>query len=143
MTDQVYFVIPGKVQAKQSVKVGRGGRFFTDPVMVNYANQVKDCAYRAMDGNDLIEGMIECILYVYLPIQKSLSKKKRKARLSGYEMAEVKPDWDNIGKNICDACEGIVYAKDQAITAAHVYKYYSEKPRVEVTFRKTNGHEHF
>ena len=33
-----------------------------------------------------------------------------------------KPDWDNLGKTVSDALNGIAYHDDSQITAAHIYK---------------------
>lgn len=33
-----------------------------------------------------------------------------------------KPDWDNLGKTVTDALNGIAYADDSQVIAAHIYK---------------------
>ena len=43
-----------------------------------------------------------------------------------------KPDWDNVGKIICDALNGIAYRDDAQIVDALVRKFYSDTPRVIV-----------
>lgn len=43
-----------------------------------------------------------------------------------------KPDFDNIGKIICDALNGIAYRDDAQIVDALVRKFYSDTPRVIV-----------
>ena len=43
-----------------------------------------------------------------------------------------KPDFDNIGKVICDALNGIAYRDDAQIVDALVRKFYSDTPRVIV-----------
>ena len=45
----------------------------------------------------------------------------------------VKPDWDNIGKLISDALNGVAYADDKDIVFGAVQKAYSSKPRTVVT----------
>ncbi len=42
------------------------------------------------------------------------------------------PDWDNIGKIICDALNGIAYRDDSHIVDGRTIKKYSDQPRVEV-----------
>ena len=44
----------------------------------------------------------------------------------------VKPDWDNIGKIVCDALNGSAYKDDAAITDATVCKRYGTRPCVAV-----------
>jgi len=34
-----------------------------------------------------------------------------------------KPDWDNLGKTVADALNGVAYHDDSQVTAAHVYKH--------------------
>jgi Holliday junction resolvase RusA-like endonuclease len=44
-----------------------------------------------------------------------------------------KPDWDNTGKLLSDALNKIGYYDDSAIYDSHVMKWYSRKPRLEIT----------
>ena len=44
----------------------------------------------------------------------------------------VKPDWDNIGKIISDALNGIAYKDDAQVVSCTVEKRYSNTPCVEV-----------
>lgn len=50
-----------------------------------------------------------------------------------------KPDWDNVGKIICDSLNNIAYHDDNQVVDAQVRKFFSENPRVEVTIRKVEG----
>ena len=50
-----------------------------------------------------------------------------------------KPDWDNIGKIVCDSLNNIAYHDDNQVVDAQVRKFFSENPRVEVTIRKVEG----
>lgn len=43
-----------------------------------------------------------------------------------------KPDWDNIGKIVTDALNGVAYHDDAQIVDAQVRKFYSKDPRVEI-----------
>jgi hypothetical protein len=44
-----------------------------------------------------------------------------------------KPDWDNIGKKYCDMYNHNVWLDDAFVIGGTVNKYYSIKPRVEIT----------
>ena len=68
----------------------------------------------------------------YFAIPKSFSKKKQQEAKDGLIRPTVKPDCDNIAKNINDALNGIVYPDDKQIIRLEVNKYYSENERVEV-----------
>lgn len=50
-----------------------------------------------------------------------------------------KPDFDNIGKVICDALNKIAYRDDSQIVDAQVRKFYSDRPRVVVTIMECGG----
>lgn len=133
---ELKFRILGKVKAKQSVKFGRNGIKYTPTDMVNYANWVKtsfraDCPKHLpheLDGYNLT-----IRLDVYFKMPKSFSKTKQEKALKGDIRPTVKPDWDNISKNICDALNGLAYTDDKAIVDGSVHKYYSEYDYVNVT----------
>ena len=78
----------------------------------------------------------ECIdlqITAFMKIPKSVSKKNRQLMIDGVIRPTVKPDWDNIGKLVADALNGIAYDDDKCIVDAQVRKFYSEYPRTEIT----------
>lgn len=68
----------------------------------------------------------------YMKIPKSASKAARAKMIDGLIRPTVKPDWDNIGKLVADALNGIAYDDDKCIVDAQVRKFYSEQPRTEI-----------
>lgn len=86
----------------------------------------------------MLTGQIKADITAYYPIPKSTSKKQHQAMLDGQIRPTKKPDWDNIGKIICDALNGIAYKDDSAIIEATVQKFYSDEPRVEVFLEEMN-----
>lgn len=75
---------------------------------------------------------VDMRVIAYLPIPKSISKNKRQLMIEGKIRPMVKPDWDNIGKLIADALNGVAYDDDKCIVDAQVRKFYSDNPRTEV-----------
>lgn len=73
-------------------------------------------------------------LYVmaYMPVPSSAPKREKTIMLNDTRLPTVKPDWDNIGKIVADALNGIAYNDDSQIVEAHVYKRYSEHPGVSI-----------
>lgn len=75
-------------------------------------------------------GPVTLVVTVYLPKPKSKPKNKPCWPTS-------KPDWDNYGKLVSDALNGIVYRDDSQITWASVHKAYCTilhpKPGVMIT----------
>ena len=70
--------------------------------------------------------------------QEGVALPKPLVQLNGVAMIDRlirptrKPDFDNIGKVICDALNGIAYRDDAQIVDALVRKFYSDIPRVIV-----------
>jgi len=130
------FRIMGKVKAKQSVKFGINGVKYTPPDMVTYANWVKTCFRKEYPEHlpHLLDGYNLTIrLDVFFKMPESFSKKKQEKALRGDLRPTVKPDWDNISKNICDALNRLAYTDDKAITDGSVHKYYSKYDYVDVS----------
>lgn len=95
---------------------------------------------------------LEIFIRAYYPIPKSYTKKRVAAIRSYRELPTKKPDWDNIGKIICDALNGVAYKDDTQIVSATVDKFYAEEmPYVFVSImpiepeeaeeRRNNGRE--
>jgi Holliday junction resolvase RusA-like endonuclease len=59
--------------------------------------------------------------------------------LDGEIRPAKKPDWDNIGKMLCDVFNGVFWHDDAQIVGAMVRKQYSDKPRWEVEIREVVG----
>lgn len=57
---------------------------------------------------------------------------------AGAERPITKPDWDNVGKIVSDALNGIAYRDDSQIVDARVVKRYSDNPMVKVSVWLTN-----
>ena len=120
--------IMGKVKAKQSVKFGANGVKYTPSDMVEYANWVKLCfkkEYPDHTPNDLEGFYIQVKIYANFQYPKSFSQKKIKLAEEDIIKPAVKPDWDNISKNICDALNGIAYPDDRQIAKLIVEKRYN------------------
>lgn len=82
---------------------------------------------------------LQAIISVYMPIPKGFSKVKRNSSLSGDLRPIVKPDCDNIAKNINDALNGIAYPDDKQIVSLIVNKFYSDDERVTVAIQDIGG----
>lgn len=135
------FVIPGEPFGKQRPKVyanrsGKGSHAVTPEKTVLYENLIKltyqqQCGFRFCDNAHL-----DVRIIAYYSIPKSTSKKNRQLMLDGVMRPTKKPDFDNIGKIICDALNQIAYKDDAQIVDAQVRKFYSEEPRVVVILQE-------
>ena len=134
----IKFEIPGKVKAKQSVKFANVGGFvkkYTPADVKEYANWVRLCfmkKYPDWDIKQFENKSLAAIIIVHMTIPKGFSKKKREQGLAGKIRPIVKPDCDNIAKNINDALNGIVYPDDKQITGLTILKKYSNSEYTSV-----------
>ena len=137
---KIEFEIKGKVKAKQSFKFNRNGIKYTPSDMIEYSNLVKMSfinKYPAWNTEIFADNPLKVEINVYIPIPKSFSKKKKALALEGILRPTVKPDCDNIAKNINDALNRIVYNDDKQIVSLTVNKFYSNDGYVKVNISET------
>lgn len=131
---QIRFTIPGQPFGKQRPKFSRAGAYvktYTQKETTSYENLVKLFYNEAAKGKMFPEGaMLDVRIIAYYEIPKSTSKKKRREMLEHRIRPTKKPDWDNIGKIVCDSLNLVAYHDDSAVVDAQVRKFYSETPRV-------------
>lgn len=127
----VNFEIPGKPGAKQRPRHTRNGPTYTPKETINYENLVKVCFLNKYPDFAPINKPVTMDIYAAFPIPESWSKSKKEMALRK-EIFPGKPDWDNIGKIVSDALNGIAYTDDSLITICLVSKYYSSTPHVSV-----------
>jgi Holliday junction resolvase RusA-like endonuclease len=94
----------------------------------------RDRAETAMAGRIPLDQAIEINIAFYMPIPQSWSRKKQAAALADLVRPITKPDFDNCSKMI-DALKGIVWRDDCRVTDAHIYKRYSDRPRLVIEIR--------
>ena len=139
MTKEIFFIIPGEPQGKaraQTVRLKNGfSHSYTPEQSVSYENLVKFCFQEAA-GQDFqpMTGQFRVDITAYLGPPSSKPKIWTVLALIEHVIRPTKkPDWDNIGKIVCDALNSIAYRDDSAVVDGRVRKFFSEKPRVEVT----------
>ena len=84
-----------------------------------------------------LSGPLRMVLTFYFPRPKSHYRTgKRSSELKDnmpqYYTCKGRNDWDNLGKLVCDALNGIMFEDDGQIASAAVTKWYSTTPRTEV-----------
>lgn len=136
---KILFAVPGQPNGKGRPKFARQGTFtraYTPEKTVSYENLVKIAYGKASGYRFPDRAMIYIQIRAYYTIPKSVSLKKRQAMLDGTIRPIIKPDYDNIGKIVCDALNGIAYRDDSQIVDGIVRKFYSDIPRVEVLIKE-------
>ncbi|MFA5307490.1 MAG: RusA family crossover junction endodeoxyribonuclease [Candidatus Babeliales bacterium] len=130
----IKLLIPGQPCAKQRPRVCEGYTY-TPVKTVNYETFVKEL-YVIGNYAKQLEGALQMTVRAYLSIPKSTSKKDTALMCAGRIRPTKKPDWDNVGKIISDALNGLAYRDDSQIVDARVEKWYSDNPRVEVKIQE-------
>lgn len=133
---EIKITVPG-----QPVPQGRP-KFTTKPFVRAYdppksARYKKLVAYHAMQHKpkQLLEGELSVEILVFKESLKSFSKKKMELAESGQLRPVTKPDADNYAKGPLDALKGIIWKDDGQVVDLVARKFYSSKPRIEVTIR--------
>ena len=128
------FTVSGAPYGKGRPRVDfENKRIYTPEKTVDYETLVKLSYQQAAGGFFLGKDVpVRIRIDVYYGTPMSVSKKKRRAMLMGLIFPTKKPDWDNIGKIVCDALNGIAYTDDAQVVDGHVIKHYSEIPHTDV-----------
>lgn len=130
----IKLTIPGEPCAKQRPRTTKQGHTYTPQKTVNYETLVKQL-YIMQNQRQQLEGEIKLMVKAYFRIPKSKLKAFQKQKIR----PTTKPDWDNVGKIISDALNGLAYRDDSQIVSATVEKWYSLEPRVEVILMESEG----
>lgn len=125
----IHFTVPGQPVGKQRPRHTKYGHDYTPKETRTYEEFAQQCFWNVA-GRDFIplQGALRIKIFAGYPIPKSTSKKRRAAMLAGTELPTKKPDWDNIGKIICDALNGVAYKDDAQITKSEFDKRYIDGP---------------
>ena len=82
---------------------------------------------------DLITTPCKFTCVSYFPIPNSMNNIEKIAAEMGVIRPVSKPDWDNIGKCYCDMIQDLLIYDDSLIVEGISKKYYSVKPRIEIS----------
>jgi Holliday junction resolvase RusA-like endonuclease len=136
----IKLTIPGEPCAKQRPRTTKQGHTYTPQKTVNYETLVRQL-YITQNFRKQLEGALKMTVRAYFTIPKSASKKKAADMAGGRIRPAKRPDWDNVGKVISDALNGLAYHDDSQIVSATVEKWYSLEPRVEVILMESEVEE--
>lgn len=127
------FTIYGDPQGKQRPRHGKGFTY-TPKATISYEQEIKQAYMMAHRNEHMFEQGTPVAIRVTACMQIPASTSKKKAALMkcGEIRPTKKPDWDNIGKIVTDALNGLAYYDDAQVVDAHVVKRYAERPMVTV-----------
>jgi Holliday junction resolvase RusA-like endonuclease len=127
---QIVFTVPGQAVPWARAGGGKTGHRFTPAKQRSYAGVLKLFCQRAMRGGPLITGPIELSVMAEYGWPKSWNEKRRSA--PGAQWKTSRPDTDNLSKLIKDALNTVAWSDDAQVVSEHVWKRYSETPRLIV-----------
>lgn len=123
----------GEVTAKARPRVLRNGRAYT-PAKTARAEEAVRSAYRRACieayGHPCMAG---AHVPVHITIRTARPLPKSRPKSVESEPDTYKPDWDNLGKLVCDALNGVAYADDAQVTRAVVDKGPRKRGQGELT----------
>lgn len=132
----VTFTVPGEPCGKGRARtVNAHGRkmSYTPEKTTNYEALVK-LMFRQAAGDFFLGAGVPVRMRIdaYYSTPKSESKKRLRGMLMGLLFPTKKPDWDNIGKIVSDALNGVAYKDDAQVVDGRVVKHYSDVPHTDV-----------
>jgi len=140
LSTDLFFIVPGEPVAQPRHRVstigGRGRLYLPKSHPVHaYKVAIRAAFIEAAPRWKTITGPVQLNVYCRFAMPASWSKKKR-AELQG-AIHDSKPDWDNVGKAVCDALTDCgVWADDKQVASAFVCKRWSVTPQTDIWIRE-------
>lgn len=128
----IHIVLAGAPRGKERVKTAADGHAYTPERTVSFEGRLAYAAQQVMGERPPFAGPLILDVQMFMAVPASKPRKWREAALRGEIRPTVKPDWDNGGK-LTDALNLIVWIDDRQIIDGRVRKFYSDRPRTEVT----------
>lgn len=119
---EIFF--PFEPKAKGRPRFTRTGHAYTPNTTAEYEKQIRE--YYQENAGDYYDSAISVKLIFYMPIPKSLSKKKQALLSTGTVSYTKKPDLDNLIKSVTDSVNGIAFSDDSLITRISARKMYAQ-----------------
>lgn len=119
----------GKPEGKARARVVKGHAFTPDKTaayeaMVQTAFRISNPVARPLCGAVRVE------IIAFYSVPKSATKAIKERMRCNEVRPVIRPDWDNIGKVVCDALNGLAWHDDSQIVEALVEKRYGLTPMV-------------
>lgn len=131
-TEQISFIIYMTPQATPRPRLGRSGRFYVKGAMDN-SKIFRDFMKSQFPEVANITTPCKFNVDLYMPMPSGLNRIDQ--ILAELKIIKVisRPDWDNLGKTYSDMIQKHLLQEDSLIYDARVRKFYSAKPRIEIT----------
>ena len=134
--------IPGKPvpKGRPRARVVKGrAHIYTPKLTADYEERARWAILQGMAGAPLFTGAVHVELRFLFEVPKSWPKHRRLDALAGRHPHITKPDLDNLVKPVLDACNGIAFADDTAVTRIVASKRYWEEASTIMIITSTGG----
>ena len=132
-----YFIPKATPRARLA---GFGKHFYVSDAMNNRRLMEKFVKEELQDF-ELITTACKLHCDCYFPIPKSMNKSEKLRAEMGLINNLTKPDWDNLGKTYSDMIQNTIIMDDSLIIEGTVRKFYSSKPRIELTIEYADRYD--
>lgn len=111
------FTVHGRVRGKSRPRFSvRNGRAFVHPVDADREYQARIAEEYRIQVGKMHEGPVAISVYIFRELPKSRPKRVPS------EMDAMKPDADNVLKQVMDALNGVAYEDDRQVVSGRVVK---------------------
>ena len=104
------------------------------------AKAIEDFVKNLKEDISVISVPMKVILTAYLPMPNNINPLDVLLYETEHDYAIGKPDFDNILKAYCDMIQNYIILDDDIVVSSRFDKYYSLKPRVELSIIYPNGY---
>ena len=133
--ENLSFTIPLEPVALGRPRMTKSGIAYTPAKSKNAKSHIAYCVQQEWQDKPL-DRPLSIAVKLFFSIPKNLDTKKNAAVLDADLMPHTKkPDADNCLKTVCDALNGVLWRDDSVISAVHIEKRYSRRPRTELTVK--------
>lgn len=131
---KITLTVPGEPKGKARPRFdSRTRHTYTPADTAAYEKLISDLYRLQYKTMAFPEGALDLRIRAFFSVPKSDSLKTAHKKLTNAIRPTKKPDMDNIMKIVADALNGVAFRDDSQIVDCMVRKFYSDKPRVEIT----------
>ena len=134
----IFYFIPKATPRARFTKFG--GHFYVSDAQNNQKLMLDFCKNNLKDF-PIITTACKFYCDVYFPTPKGMTNEEKLRAELKYIRHLSKPDWDNIGKTYSDMIQNTIIMDDSLIIEGSVSKYYSIKPRIEITIEYADRYD--